>query len=175
MAFTAYLFVKPEKGNIKGFTGEEDKTTDGKSCKDLSRVQGYQHKVFIPTHQQTGEAQGPGEHTPLLVTIEVDRAAAALYKALTLNQIITEAKVYFFRAGAGERAGGTPDELFHNWFTVTITDARVVGVELKKTMVMEGQNVPDLIQLTFTYRKIKWEDHDDKQEAEYDWKKKAGS
>jgi type VI protein secretion system component Hcp len=93
---------------------------------------------------------------------------------MTLNSRILEAKFYFFRSGAGERAGGKPDELFHNWFTVTISDARIVGLTLRKSFAMEGSNVPDLLEVTFSYYKIKWEDHDDKKEAEYEWRKKGG-
>jgi type VI secretion system secreted protein Hcp len=173
MPFVAYMYVKSEKGVIKGFTGEEDKAADGKTFGDMSRVQSCNHSIRIPTHQQTGEAQGQGQHSPLMVTIELDRSVAELYKALTLNYRIDEVKVYFTRAGTGMRAGGKPTETMHNWFTVTIEDARLVGLDLRKSFAMEGSNVPDLLDVTFTYRKIKWEDHDDKKEAEYDWKKRG--
>ncbi len=175
MAFTAYMFVEAEKGVIKGYTNENDKTADGKTVKEMSRIQAFNHSIRIDTHSQTGEAQGPGKHSPVSVTIDVDCAAAELYKALTLNSRIKEAKFYFCRAGAGPRAAGKPNERFHNWFTVTISDARVVGLELRKHQSMEGQNLPDLLDVTFTYYKIKWEDHDDKKEAEYEWANKAGA
>ena len=174
MPFTAYAYFKAEKGIIKGFTGEEDKTNDGKSLKQLSRVQAFNHSIRIDTHQQTGESQGPGRHSPLQLTIEVDCSAAELYKALAENHRFDEVKVYFFRSGAGERAGGKPNELFHNWFTVTLNDARLVGLELRKSLALEGQNLPDLLDVSFTYYKIRWEDHDDSKDAEYQWKKKAG-
>jgi type VI secretion system secreted protein Hcp len=174
MAFTAYLFVEAEKGVIEGFTGEKDKTRDGKSLEYLSRVQSFHHGVRIPTQPQTGEPSGPGQHTPLQITVELDKSVAELYQALTLNQRIKQAKVYFFRSGAGQRAGGSPDELFNNWFTVTIENAWVVGMELRKAMAMGGDNTPDLLDLTFTYSRIRWQDHDDDKEAEYEWAKKAG-
>lgn len=174
MAFTAYLFVQSEKGVIKGYTNENEKTSDGKTVKEMSRVQAFNHSIRIPTHAQTGEAQGPGQHSPLSVTIDVDCSMAELYKALTLNSRIQEVKVYFFRAGAGTRASGKTNERFNNWMTVTLNGARVVGLELRKHHSMEGQNLPDLLDVTFTYYKIKWEDHNDAKEAEYAWMDKAG-
>ena len=172
--YTAYLYVKSEKGEIKGFSNEDEPTKDGKNIKEMSRVQAFNHSIRIPTHAQTGETQGPGQHTPVMVTIDLDRAVAELYKALTLNQRIDEAKVYFFRSGAGPRANKT-DEQFHNWFTVTIKDARIVGLELRKALAMGDANLPDLLDVVFSYYEIRWEDHDENKEASYAWKSKSGS
>ena len=176
MPFTAYLYVKTEKGEIKGFTSEEDKTFDGKSLANLSRVQEIQHAVRIDAHPQTGEPQGTAKHKPLKVVIEPDCSVAELYKAMAENQRVDEVKVYFFRSGSGARASGKPDQLFHNWFTITLTDARIVGMELKKAS--GGEDAASVFafmqRITFRYRKIEWEDHDDSKTAEYDWKRKAG-
>jgi len=176
MAFTAYMFVKTEKGVIKGYSGEEDKTNDGKSLSNLSRVQAFEHGIAIPPHPQTGEPQDTPQHQPVVVDFEPDCAVAELYKAMAENQRVDEVKVYFFRSGTGERAGGKPDQLFHNWFTITLTDARIVGMELKKAS--GGEDAASVFafmqRITFRYRKIEWEDHDDSKTAEYDWKRKAG-
>lgn len=174
MPFNAYLYIKAERGELKGFTGEDEKCSDGKSVKEMSRVQAVNHSIRIATQQQTGESQGTSSHSPLMVTVELDRSVAELYKNMSENGRLLEVKLYFFRSGAGPRAAGKPNELFHNWFTVTLNDARIVGMDLRKAFAMEGVNVPDLMDVTFTYYKIKWEDHDDKKDAEYAWNQKTG-
>jgi len=175
MSFTAYARFEGESGVIKGFTGEEEKSSDGKSIKDMSRVQSYCLDITIPTHQQTGEAQGPGKVSPLEITIDCDCSIPELYRSMTLNKRLKEVKVYFFRSGAGERASGKPNELFHNWYTVSIQDCRIVRMEQTKPMVLDPErNLPDLMKVAFSFYKIKWEDHDDKKETEWEWKKKAG-
>ena len=173
MAFTAYLYVKAEKGEIKGFSNEDEKTFDGKNIKEMSRVQAFNHSIRVDTHRQTGESQN-SQHTPVMVTLDLDRSVSELYKALTTNQRIVEAKIYFFRAGAGPRSK-TTDEQFHNWFTVTVKDARIVGLELRKSLALGDANLPDLIDVTFSYYEICWEDHDENKEASYAWKSKSGT
>jgi type VI secretion system secreted protein Hcp len=173
MPFNAYLYVKAEKGEVKGFTGENEKTADGKTVKDMSRVQAVNHSIRVPTQAQTGEPTGVSQHSPLMVTVEMDRSVAELYKAMSTNARLSEVKLYFFRSGAGVRGGGKTNELFHNWLSITLEDARIVGMDLRKSFTMEGSSIPDLIDISFSYYKIKWEDHDDKKEAEYSWDAKS--
>ena len=170
MAFLAYMYVEGESGSqIEGWSGEEDRTNDGKSVENLVRVQAFDHSVDIPTDLQTGEATGVAQHRPVRLTCNMDQSCPELYDALT-NQARMKIMIYFFRAGGGAKSTASD---FHNWFTITLTDARITSLGVRKAMALEGGDMPDLIDVTFRYRMIGWEDHNSKKVVEFDWKKKG--
>ena len=175
MAFVAYMYIEDhdQKKQFKGFTGEEDKTFDGTSVKELSRVQVVDHGIRIPTDIQTGEATGGMNHEPFRVTINMDRVVPHLYKCMTRN-VRVNVRIHFFRSGQGVRASGKSDPLFSNWYTVKLEDARIVEMKTRKTLAMEADsNIPDFLDIGFSYYKIIWQDHESKVESEWSWAQKG--
>jgi len=174
MADVAYLYVEDNDSGkqLEGWTGEEDQTFDGKQVKNFCRVQACDHSVSIPTHAQTGAAIGQAMHGAYNVTVDLDKFAPMAYQYLSQAKRVN-VKIHFFRMGQSATASGQSDPKFSNWFTVTLTDARIVGLHLHKAMAMGGGNVPDMLDVQFRYYKIRWEEHEDKVEAEYEWKKKS--
>jgi type VI secretion system Hcp family effector len=176
MAYNAYLYAKSEKGVIKGFTNQEDKTADGKSVKELCKCVGMTHQIHVPINEatHTSDTVGNPMHFPLQVYLEPDCALPTFMRAFHFAERLEEVKLYFFRAGTGLRKSGKPDEKYHNWFTITLKDARLVTVDTQKAPGKSGNSsgALDEVVLGFTYRQIQWEDHDDKKSAEDNWGKR---
>lgn len=172
MADVAYMYIKDLKANkvFKGWTGENKKVHSSygsESVKEMSRVQSIQHSITVDSHAQTGATTGAARHTPFVVTIDMDRILPELYRSQSLGAKL-EVRVHFWSMGRPDVASGKTDPKPHNGFTVHLDDARVVGMSLHKPMALSG-GMPDLVDISFTYRKITWKDHDDKIEAYYDW------
>jgi type VI secretion system secreted protein Hcp len=169
-----YLEYHKDGKAIKGFTGEKDTTFDGKPCMDLTRVQAFNHALDVETDPQTGEPTATVMHRPVMLTINFDRAVPELYEAFT-KSLRLNAKLYFFRSGHTIRSGGHSDAKYHNFFSITLDDVRVTSIHLRKSLVLsEGQAQPDLVDVTFRYYEIRWEDHEDDKEAHSSWAHKAG-
>ena len=59
MSFVAYLYVEQDgNAQYEGFTGEHDKTADGKEVEKMSRVQEVDHQISVPRDVQTGRITG---------------------------------------------------------------------------------------------------------------------
>ena len=174
MADVAYLYVEDKDSgkHLVGYTGELDETFSGDSVKEFCRVQACDHSVSIPTDAQTGAAVGQAMHGAFNVTINLDKFSPVAYQYLSQAKRVN-VRIHFFRMGQAETASGASDPKFSNWFTVLLTDARIVGLHLHKAMAMGGGNVPDMLDVQFRYYKIQWQEHEDKVEAEYEWKKKS--
>ena len=169
MPFHAYMFLEHrEKGSqIKGNSEKKEKTKDGKTTDTMCLVQAVNHGVRLPYNEQTGTAASEVVHRPYNITVNMDRALPEMYKSM-VEKWPLNVNIYFF--------GSTPsDELTHNWFTTKMTDCRVVDINLRKAMVMGGADIPDLVDFSFTYYHITWQDLDDKVEAEDSWAEAGGT
>lgn len=170
MAFHGYVhFEDADKGSqIKGTSEKKETCNDGKTTEAMCLVQSAQHILRMPYNEQNGRPTAEAVHFPYQLTINMDRATPELYKHMVEKRPLN-VTIYFF--------GSSPENPeTHNWFTISMTDARIVELHLRKSMNIGGnKDLPDLVDLGFTYYHIKWEDHDDSQEAEDSWGEAGGT
>jgi type VI secretion system secreted protein Hcp len=134
-----YLKVKGAKqGDIKG-----DVTEKGKE--NLIRTISFQHEVASPRDAASGQATGKRQHSPLVITKEIDKSSPLLMSALTSNENLSEVTLTFYRPG---KAIGV-NEL---WYTIALKNASIS--DIKSTWVSEKKM--SLEEVSFSYEKIKW-------------------
>jgi type VI secretion system Hcp family effector len=155
MAEVAYLKLKADGKDIEGGCQEKDN-------KKMIEVQGFEHTITVATHRQTGAATGETMHGPIVIVKPMDRASPLLQKALNKHHEM-EGEIHFYRSRDGKRK---------HWYTIKFTDARLVEVRTYKELALEGGDKPDLEQLQFRYRYIKWEHKEQNKESEADWEDK---
>lgn len=111
-----------------------------------------EHEVISPRDSASGLAVGKRVHKPLIVTKENDRSTPQLYQCLVTNEQITIVEIRFFTS--------KPTGIETNYFTITLTDATVSAMKFQKrpTFLPENQRLPELLEISFTYRRIEWND-----------------
>jgi type VI secretion system secreted protein Hcp len=165
MALNAYLRLTGAKqGDIRGSV-----TQKGREGRIL--VIAASHEFASPRDVASGQASGRRQHTPLVITKELDRASPLLQAALVSNETITSLTLDFFSASrlGGGPAGGAGVEV--NTYSISLANASIASMRL----VMPNVRDPELAkretyeEIAFTYQKITWTWHDGGIAATDDW------
>jgi type VI secretion system secreted protein Hcp len=128
-----FLHVKSKRaGAIKGESVAADH-------KDAIIVHGWSWGVAASSAIGSTQATGRRSYKNLVISKQVDCATTSLISILATNDEIKEAKLSMRKAGEGQR----------DFFTITLTNARVTGVDLDCDE--QGQT---LERVTFTYNKL---------------------
>ena len=128
-----FLSVKTKRaGAIKGESHVADH-------KDAIVVHGWNWGVAASSAIGATQATGRRSYKHLVVSKRVDCATTALMSVLVTNDEVKEAKLFMRKAGEGQR----------DFFTITLTNARVTGVDLDCDE--HGQT---LERVTFTFNKV---------------------
>ncbi len=91
MAIPVYLWLKDDGGaDIKG-------SVDVKDREGSIEVVAQEHKLYIPTDNNTGKLTGTRIHTPFLFTKEIDSSSPYLYKAVTTGQTLKSAEFKWYK------------------------------------------------------------------------------
>ena len=149
MALNAYLSLTGQKtGQIRGSVTQKGR--EGKIA-----VIACSHDVTSPRDAASGQATGKAQHTPLVVTKELDRASVPLHQVQVDNEIFKEWKLEFWtpqlRASTGVGA-----EVQH--FTIQLTNASIASFAMR----MPNNKHPDLTrfetyeEIAFVYEQIEW-------------------
>ena len=110
----AYLSVRFQKaGELKG-------EASAKGHENAIEVHGFQFGVTASSAIGSGQATARRQFKHLVVTKRLDRSSTSLMSALTNNDEVKELKLALRKHG-----GGSED-----FFTITLSAARVVGVDL---------------------------------------------
>jgi type VI secretion system secreted protein Hcp len=157
-ALNAYLTLKGQKqGQLKGGVIQ-------KGRENSLRVLAVSHSIVSPRDQASGQATGKRQHKPMVVRVELDRAAPLLHQALVSNESFSELTLRFWAPQVGKVGAGAGAET--NTYTVRLTNAALSEI---KTIHAEDPKVPDTIELSFTYQKIEWIWNDGGITATDDW------
>lgn len=109
-----YLSVKTKRaGVIKGESNAADH-------KDAIVIHGWSWGVAASSAIGSTQATGRRSYKNLMVCKRVDCSTTALMSVLVTNDEVKEAKLSLRKAGEGQR----------DFFTITLTNARVTGVDL---------------------------------------------
>jgi type VI secretion system secreted protein Hcp len=149
VSIIAYLTLTGAKqGVIKG--GVTTKGHEGTIA-----VTAVSHEITTPIDQATGAAAGKRKHEPITITAALDQATPKLYQAAVTNEILTAAKIAFWRPSAD--AGGTEVQ----YFTIALTNALIVEVALDTQQSddaapAKGVENVEYEEIKLTYQKIEW-------------------
>ena len=144
MASNAYLkLVGQRSGEIKGSV-----TQKGREGKIM--VIAVSHDIVTPRDPVSGLPIGKRQHTPLIITKELDAASAPLHQVQASNENLKEWELQFWRPTA------TGAEQQH--FTIRLTNASIAAINMR----MPNNKHADLMKLetyeevAFTYQRIEW-------------------
>ena len=128
-----FLSVKSKRaGAIKG-------ESQAAEHKDAIVVHGWSWGVAASSAIGSTQATGRRSYRNLVVHKRIDCATTALISVLATNDEVKEAKLSLRKAGEGQR----------DYFTITLTNARVTGVDLECDD--QGQTSE---RVTFTFNKV---------------------
>lgn len=170
MAYHAFLQVTHREKNkvIKALSKKEDTThTEEKSLSVyyMSLIRSANFNVEVGIKDDGMTPTGEPKMGRYIVTVDMDCAYPEYLKALTEKWPL-DVKLFWF--------GSTDtNEDTHNWMTVTLQNARVVGLSKSKMggYQGEGEGVPDQVQLAFTYFYFHMRDHDSKLDVDWSFAK----
>ena len=124
-------------------------------------VLSYSHEITSPRDAASGLPTGKRQHSPIVITKEIDKSTPLLFRSLTTNENLSDVTLEFFRQN--QEGDGT----MQHYFTVKMTNANISRT---------GQHPPDpghddhpLESIAFTYQKIQWTWVDGGVTAEDDW------
>ncbi len=157
MALPGYLTLKGQKqGAIQG-------SCDQEGHEGTIIVQAFNHEVSIPREAHTGLAAGKRVHHPLVIVKPVDKSSPLLYQALTSYEPMSvEVKWY--------RIGPTGQE--EHYFTTALEGAVIVSIKpyMKDCFDKAVDNMGQMEEVAFSYRKAIWRWIPDGIECEDDWR-----
>lgn len=150
MALNAYLKLTGAKqGDISGSV-----TQKGREGKIM--VIAVRHEILSPRDTASGLPTGKRQHTPLIITKELDKSTPGILNALVNNENITALELQFFTPHIQLGSGAAGMEVNH--YTIRLTNASIVDV---KSIMLNNKN-PELAKYTeyeevsFVYQKIQW-------------------
>lgn len=162
MALNAYLSLKGQtQGNITGSVIQKGR--EGKIM-----VIAVSHDVHSPHDPASGLPTGNRQHSPLIITKELDQSTPLLYTALKNNEKMTTFELQFWTIQKLS-GGGTGVEKQH--YTIRLTNARICDIRF----TMLNNKNPELVryaeyeEVAFTYQKIEWIWHMGNKMAMDDW------
>ena len=144
-----YLSLKGEtQGDIIGSVTEN-------GHEDSIEVLSYSHSIISPRDAASGLPTGKRQHSPLVITKQIDRSTPLLYQALIMNEELTTWKLEFWKISQTGKS-----EMFYS-------------IELYKASIAEisprGSNFGSTEHVAFCYQKIIWTWVDGGVTAEDDW------
>lgn len=142
MALNAYLrLTGTTQGEIQGSvtqTGREDSIM----------IIAVDHLVHRPL--EVDGSLGLKQHSPLVLTKELDKSSPRLWNALKDNEGITEFSLQFWRPSA------TGQEVQH--YTIDLVNARIVGIKTEMLNNKYPENMAHAVRekVSFVYQQIVW-------------------
>ncbi len=151
MPFNAYLTLRGQKqGDIKG--GATKKGREG-SIPLISVA----YEVERPLDPASVLPTGKRVHKPITVVKVIDQASPKLLQALVTNEVLTSARIEFWRP---------VPEVVSPYFIIVLTNALLAGIALAPS----GEDVSnEYEQVQFTFQKISWTYPETGDSAEDDW------
>lgn len=154
MPTPCYLYVEGKtQGHItKGaFTPDSVGNIYVEGHEDEVLVQQVKHNVTTPTDPQSGQPSGQRVHSPLIVTIALNKSVPLLYNAMVQGEMLTKVELHWYRTSVEGK-----QEFF---FSTKLEDAVIVEMDCNMPHCQDPQSkdYTQLIDVAFSYRKIIWE------------------
>lgn len=144
MAIPAYLFLKDDGGaDIKGSV-----TVQGRE--GSIEVVEFEHRLYIPTDNNTGKLTGTRVHAPLVFVKEVDSSSPYLYKAVSTGQNLKSAEIKWYRIDdAGQEV---------EYFNTKMENVKIVSVKpvMHNIKDVSKERYGHLEEVEIRYEKITW-------------------
>jgi len=123
-----------------------------KNHEDEIYVLGCSHKISVPTNPSSGAIIGSRQHDHIRITKFTDKMTPVLQGYLT-NTAKLEVTIEFWRSS--EENQGQPQ----NYYTITLEDAKIVGMEFVAPDLSDARTDNDLPRdiVSFSYTSVKWE------------------
>jgi type VI secretion system Hcp family effector len=123
-----------------------------KNHEDEVLVLSCTHKISVPTNPQSGAIIGARQHEHLAITKFTDKTTPILQQMLTSTAKL-EVSIEFWRSNEDNQ--GQPE----NFYTITLEDAKIVGIEFLSPDLTDIGVENDLPRdkISFSYTSIKWE------------------
>lgn len=173
MSQYGYLWIKSRKdGVIEGYTGEKEPLIGGKGTEKMSRIVACDHSMHVQTNPESGETRGMMQNGTFNLQVDIDQAIALLYKNF-IEGTPCEVEIYLMQIGKRATAGGEGSGNYENYCKVVLKDARLARVTLTKPPVYTGNDMSDLLDISFSYGEFQIE-HKDGKSAEWKFTQKAG-
>ncbi len=138
------IFIPPFDSNT---SGEIKGPVTLVGLEESIEVLAFQHEVSRDFGDGTGLPRGAVQHTPVIITKDLDLATPLLADTLARNGTIPELTLHFFRTDTnGARAP---------YHVITLNDARIVSVRHARPKGPEGVTREEV---AFIYNRITWED-----------------
>ena len=162
MALNAFLSLKGQiQGNIIGSVIQKGR--EGKIM-----VIAVSHEVNSPRDPASGLPTGYRQHSPLIITKELDQSTPLLYTALKNNEKMTTFELQFW---ALQKLSGSGNGVEKQHYTIRLTNAQICDIRF----TMLNNKNPELMryaeyeEVAFTYQKIEWIWHLGNKIAMDDW------
>ncbi len=120
----------------------------------------FEHQVHVQIDVATGHASGKRQHRPLKVTKQWGAASPQILQALSTNERLNQVRLQFVKTG--------DDGAEYVYHTVTLVDAAIVDWEAQGGELPNGVT-GEVETVSFSYRRIIWENLDGQTAAEDDW------
>ena len=156
-ALNAYLRITGEtQGEIQG--GVTQAGREG-SIECIS----FEHTVVSPRDAASGLPTGKRQHTPIKLTMPIDKATPLIANAWSNNENLTEVTLRFYRPDAT----GTEQQ----YYTISLQNARVSSIRTWKPNTRDPESIalPDMVEVQLVYQRIIWTWEDGGITAEDDW------
>jgi len=135
---------------LRGSQGDIQGSVTQKGREGSLRVLRVSHSVQSPRDPASGLATGKRQHKPVVVTVEFDRAAPLLYRALVTQEKLPEVLLRFYAPGQKAQAGLGLEVHSHS---LRLVNASLAEIKLLKS---DDPRASDTLELSFTYQRIEW-------------------
>ncbi len=114
-------------------------------------VVGFDNEMVYAYDRENSRKTGNLQYLPINVYKRMDQATPLLFKALTDNENISKVELLFYRQpDAGDAA-------IEHFFTITLTDVRVIGIKPYMTPNSTVNELESLMELvSFVPKTIDW-------------------
>jgi type VI secretion system secreted protein Hcp len=167
VALNAYLRLVGQK------TGEIQGSVTQKGREGKIMVIAVSHDIASPRDPASGLPTGKRQHTPLVISKQLDRSSALLHQVQASNENIREWELQFWTPQL-KASTGAGTEVQH--FTIRLTNASIASINMQ----MPNNKHPDLVKLNpfedvaFSYQRIEWTWTDSAITASDDWADRIG-
>ena len=150
-----------QQGAITGLDVLPNKSGNGIKLASL------QHGVTLPIDPASGLPTGQRKHSVLTVVKQLDSTTPKFYRALVNNENLTQVVIRFY--------GTTADSTVTNFFTYTLSNARVTAIRNWQPNANDPAAAPYVQpeEISFSYQSITWRDELNAVETQDSWNSQA--
>ncbi len=166
MPMPAYMSIE---GEVQGLITAGATTADSIGNErqigheDQIIVQAFDHLVTIPRDPQAGLTTGTRIHKPVTFTCTLNKAVPLMYNAMVTGELLPKLEMQWYRVEGAEQV---------NFFTTSWEDGTIVDIRTRMPHCQDPAmtDFTQLIDVSFSYRKIMWEHVSAGTSASDDWR-----